>query len=112
MKTEELINNSFILLTFDSSAILQAIRLKKRIITVRSKLFFHGKKYNSDLYAERIGLKSIDINKKTKIDKNKLLIELDKNVKKYDNFLKKYASSSIRTSGSKQIINIIKERYF
>ena len=43
MKTEELINNSFMVLAFDSSAILQALRLKKKIISIRSNLFFQGK---------------------------------------------------------------------
>ena len=46
------------------------------------------------------------------VNRENFIKSLDKNVKKYDNFLKKYASSSIRASGSTQIINIIKERYF
>ena len=112
MKTEELINNSFLVLFFDSSAILQAIKLKKKIIAIRSNLFFQGKKYNSDLYAERIGLKKIDITKKLNINKNKLLEELNKNVKNYDNYLNKYASANISEKGSIEILNYIKSNYF
>ena len=112
MKTEELIRNSFIVVFFDSSAILQAIKLKKKIIAIRSKLFFQGKKYNSDLYADRIELKRIDIFKKINLSKSKLLIELNKNVKKYDNYLREYSSSNFSESGSKQIIKLIKSRYF
>ena len=112
MKTEELIRDSFLVLSYDSSAILQAIKLKKKIIAIRSKLFFGGKRYNSDLYADRIGLKRIDIFKKINLNKNKLLIELNKNVKKYDNYLREYSSSNISESGSKQVIRLIKERYF
>ena len=107
MKTEELINNSFLVVFFDSSAILQAIKLKKKIIAIRSNLFFGGKKYNSDLYAERIGLKKIDITKKLNINKNKLLEELSKNVKNYDNYLNKYSSANISESGSIEILNYI-----
>ena len=112
MKTEELINNSFLVLFFDSSAILQAIKLKKKIIAIRSNLFFQGKKYNSDLYEERIGLKKIDITKKLNINKNKLLEELNKNVKNYDNYLNKYASANIPGKGSIEILNYIKSNYF
>ncbi len=112
MKTEELISNSFIILFFDSSAILQALRLKKKIISVRSKLFFQGKKYNSDLYSERVGLKTVNIDEDIKFDKNKLIKELEKNVEKYEDYLKKYSSNDISMSGSKQIIDIIKKRYF
>ena len=112
MKTEELINNSFMVLAFDSSAILQALRLKKKIISIRSNLFFQGKKYNSDLYAERVGLKTINIDEDIKFDKKQLIKELEKNVGKYEHYLNKYSSKNISMSGSKQIISIIKKRYF
>ena len=42
MKTEELINNSFMVLAFDSSAILQALRLKK--LFQLDQIYFSRKK--------------------------------------------------------------------
>ena len=100
------------MVSFDSSAILQAIKLKKRIITIQSKLFFGGKRYNSDLYADRAGLKKINIFKKNNIDKKKLSLELKKNLKNYDKYLQKYSSSNLEEHGSNKIIRIIKKRYF
>ena len=94
-KTEELIKKSFLVLCFDSSAILQAIKLKKKIIAIRSKLFFGGKKYNSDLYSERIGLKTLNINEKIILNKKKLLNELNSNIKKYDKYLNEYSSANV-----------------
>ena len=70
------------------------------------------KKYNSDLYSERVGLKTVNIDEDIKLDKNKLIKELEKNVEKYEDYLKKYSSNDISMSGSKQIISIIKKRYF
>ena len=76
MKTEELINNSFMVLAFDSSAILQALRLKK--LFQLDQIYFSRKKYNSDLYAERVGLKTINIDEDIKFDKKQLIKELEK----------------------------------
>lgn len=111
-KTNQLLKDSFLVVSFDSSAILQAIKLKKRIITIQSKLFFGGKRYNSDLYADRAGLKKINIFKKNNIDKKKLSLELKKNLKNYDKYLQKYSSSNLEEHGSNKIIRIIKKRYF
>lgn len=113
MKTNELIEKSFLITFFDSSAILHAIKLKKKILSIRSDLFYGGKKYNSDLYANLIGTKKVNISKNIYIDKTKFLKEVESKIKNYDKYLRNYASfdNTIET-GSEKIIKYINSRYF
>ena len=113
MKTNELIEKSFLITFFDSSAILHAIKLKKKIISLRSDLFYGGKNYNSDLYANLIGTKKINISQDFNIHKTKFLQEVKSRIKNYDRYLKTYASfdNTIET-GSERIIGYIKKKYF
>jgi hypothetical protein len=111
-RTQKLIQNAFIITFFSSSAILPAIHWGKRIIAIRSKLFFQGKKYTSDLYADIIKIKKIDLWKNNKIDKNKFIKDLDKRIKNYKNYEKDYSSSILSQSGSSQILDYIKFNYF
>lgn len=113
MKTNELIEKSFLITFFDSSAILHAIKLKKKILSIRSDLFYGGKKYNSDLYANLIGTKKVNISKNIYIDKTKFLKEVKSKIKNYDKYLRTYASfdNTIET-GSEKIIKYINSRYF
>ena len=78
----------------------------------RKSEFIGGKKYKSDLYAERIGLKKIDIFKNQKIEKLKFLNDLNNRIKYYDRYLKVYSSSNLKTSGSKFILQYIESNYF
>ena len=113
MKTNELIEKSFLITFFDSSAILHAIKLKKKIISIRSDLFYGGKKYNSDLYANLIGTKKVNISKNIDVDKKKFLKEVKSKIKNYDKYLRTYASfdNTIET-GAEKIIKYINSRYF
>lgn len=113
MKTNELIEKSFLITFFDSSAILHAIKLKKKIISLRSDLFYGGKKYNSDLYANLIGTKKVNISQNLDIDKTKFLQEVKSKIRNYDKYLKTYASFDNTTvTGSEKIIDYIKKKYF
>ena len=112
-KTKDLIQKSFLVLFFDSSSIINAIVLKKKIISLRSDLFKEkGKKYSSELYADRINLKTMDLSDKININGKLLIKDLNSRLKYYDKYLNKYASSNLKTSGNKEIIKIIKSRYF
>ena len=111
LKTKELIKKSLFVLFFDSSAILDAVYLKKTILCLRSNIF-KQKKYNSDLYKNLLKLKSIDINEKSLNYENLINNELKRKKTIYDYYLKKYTSSDIKTSGADHILEIIKKRYF
>ncbi|MDA7449953.1 hypothetical protein N8822_01200 [Candidatus Pelagibacter ubique] len=113
-QTKKLIENSFIVTFFDSSAILYALNLNKKILSIRSKLFYHGKKYNSDLYSDLINLKKIDIDKKKYLHLGKInfLNELNEKKKNYKKYLNIYSSNNLKISGTKVIIDYINSNFF
>jgi hypothetical protein len=111
MQTTNYIKKSFLVLFFDSSAILPAFILKKKIICVQADLF-KGRRYNSDLYKDYLDLKSLNINDDLKINKNKFIKDLNNKTKYYKNHLNNYSASNLAQSGSENIINHIKRRYF
>ena len=110
-RTEKLIQKSFLVLDFGSSAIINAVVFKKKIISLKSELF-KEKKYLSDVYSKALNLKVINIYKKIKINKGPLIKDLKSRFKYYDKYLKKYAASGQKISGNKEIIKVIKSRYF
>ena len=111
MQTKEYINKSFLVTFFDSSAILQAFILKKKVICIQADLF-KGRKYNSDLYRSYLDLKFLNTNDDLKIDKNDFIKDLKDKTKYYKNYLNKYSASNLSLSGSEEIISHIKRRYF
>ena len=60
-KTRNLIYNASLVLFFESSAILDAVILKKPIITLKSKYLDHNSSRGSDRYAKHIGILQLDI---------------------------------------------------
>ena len=89
-KTKELIRSASIILFFDTSAIIPAFVLKKKVICLRADLF-KGKRYNSDLYKGLLNLKSLKINTDLKsLDKKKFLNDLEKRTKSYKKYLNNY----------------------
>ena len=78
-------------------------------------MFYHGKKYNSDLYSDLLNLKKIDIDKKDEylnLNKKDFLNELIKNKKNYKKYLNIYSSNNLKTSGTTTIINYINSNFF
>ena len=70
------------------------------------------KKYDSDSYKENINFKAINIFKKININSKTLIKNLNSRLKFYDKYLTKFAASNLKTSGNKEIVRIIKSRYF
>ena len=110
-KTKELIKSAFLVLFFDTSAILPAFILKKKVVSLRSKLF-KGKRYNSDLYKGLLKLKSLRIDKKLSLNKGDFLKDLSRRTKFYGKYLNNYTSSNLNLSGTEAIIKFIKKKYF
>ena len=95
-KTRELIFNSEIILFFDSSAIIPAFLLDKKIINIQTKLMGNWMYFRSKLYSKQINLVNYNLDEKKiffknkEIKKSKLLkhmIIAKKNYKNY--FIKK-----------------------
>jgi hypothetical protein len=110
-KTKKLIQNSFLILDFGSTAIVDAVVLKKRILSLRSELF-KEKKYHSDVHSRVLNLKTLNIYKKVDFDGKILIKDLNSRIKYYDKYLKKFASSNLKVSGNKEIVRILKSKYF
>ena len=111
-KTGENILNSFLVLFFDSSAIIDAIILKKRIITLQSDFLGKVMKGASDKYKNQVGILQFNIKDDEKInDKEELVKILNKNINNYENYISKNIKPDTNELGYKKIIRILKEKY-
>ena len=111
-KTKYFIDRSFIVLFYDSSAIVDAIVNKKKIISLKSDLY-KGEKNMTETITDIIPFKSVDIsNTKFFSKKNKIIKELNNKISLYDNYLNDYASKNLNEFGSQKIIDIINKKYF
>ena len=111
-QTKYFIDRSFVVLFYDSSAIVDAMVSKKKIISLKSDLY-KGKKHMTNTITDIIPFKSINIsNNKIVLNKSKLINELNKKISLYDNYLNDYASKNLSEIGSQKIIDIINLRYF
>lgn len=110
-KTKELIKSAYLILFFDTSAILPAFILKKKVICLRANLF-KGKRYNSDLYKDLLKLKSLKIDRKITFNKKKFIKDLNNRTKSYEKYLNNYTSSNLNLSGTESILKYIRKRYF
>ena len=112
-KTRENILKSSIVLFFESSAIIDAIILKKKIITLHSDYLDPQIKDGGDRYKNEVGILQLNTNETDKlINKEKLLKTLENNISNYDNYIKKSIKPDTDEMGSSKIIRIIKENYF
>ena len=99
------------IITFhESSAIVDALLIKKKIISLKTELL--GKYYynRTKLYSDSLNLFSIDIDKpinKSKITKNKILEKLRSNQKKLNNYIDTHIKTDGKTHPSEKIVNVI-----
>ena len=105
-KTREYIYKSFIVLFFESSAIIDAIILNKIVLSINSEILDINQKIANHKYVKDLGLTVLDIDKNDKhIKINKKLI-----FKKYSNFLNKYIiPDKSKNLGYKKVIYTIKK---
>jgi hypothetical protein len=112
LSTDEEIANSRIVIFCLSSAILNAILLKKKIININSKYLGEYMSNINRQYVEALGLVSINIDKKSKIIKKKLDSCLEASIKKYDNYIKNKLNADGTQMASKKITEFIYKKYF
>jgi hypothetical protein len=110
-RTKEFIAKSYMVLFYDSSSILDAMALKKRIIALRTDLLF-GHKHISDSYTDIISFKKLNLSKEIKINKNKLILELNNKIILYNKYFNVYASADLKNKGDEEIIRTINKRFF
>ena len=100
--TEKYIEMSHVVLQYNSSAILCAIKHNKKIISVQAEVF-KGIKYSSSIYQERLGTEVITLKKEYTINRDKLIKQLNKRVKNYSNYKKLYFGIENKNLSSKDI---------
>ena len=91
----------------ESSSIIQAILLKKKIINLQGKTLGNYVNSRCNLYANPLGLKKIDIDKYIIEDNNLILKELNKSILNYDDYIKKNIINDKSKTGIKQIIDYL-----
>ena len=111
-QTRENVFKAFIVLFHDSSAVIDAILLKKKIITLTSSLMDQNQIDGIDAYVNRIGMLKLGIDNKMKINKDDLLLKLEENTENYSNYIKSTIAPDGNNIGYEKIIKIIKERFF
>ena len=105
-RTPYYVYKSYIVCFLDSSALFDAILLKKRIISINSNII--GKNYfrRNNIYKELLNLFQHNIDKKFTLSKDELNTRLNKIRKKnYNKFIKNHLSYYKKTLGSDQIMD-------
>ena len=111
-QTKENVYNAFLVLFIESSAIVDAIFLKKRILSLVSNFIGENVINHGSVWVKKAGLLSINIENEIKIDKNELSSKLDDVKKKYSNYIKSYLAPDGNNIGCEKIIKTLKERFF
>lgn len=106
-KTDEYIRKAFMVIFHESSSIIQAIMLKKRIICLDGKLLGSFINSRCNLYAEPLKLKKFDV-ENFYIDNEKMLVkELDNATMNYDDYINQNIVSKKSVLGIDQILEYL-----
>jgi len=111
-QTRENILKAFIVFFFESSAIIDAILLKKKIINLHSDIFDKNQVNINQKLSREIGILNINIKDEVFTKKDDLLLQLDNITEKYSNHVKTYIAPDGNNLGYEKIIKTIKERFF
>ena len=111
-KTRDFISKAFLVTHFDSSAITDAIFLKKRVMSLESNYMSQNEKIHSRYYSTKVGYLHQNLEDDYNFDKDEMLKILNSNIINYDNFIKKFHIIDPNESGTKKIVRIIKDRFF
>ena len=111
-KTRENVFKAFIVLFHDSSAVIDAILLKKKIIALTSNFMDQNQIEGIDGYVNRVGMLKMGIDNEMKINKDDLLLKLEENTENYSNFIKSRIAPDGSNIGYEKIIKTLKKRFF
>ena len=111
-KTMEYIYKSFLVTVFDSSSIVDAILLKKRVIGLTSDFVGINEKQQWLSCANSFGFIQLNIKKDILKNKNIILEETEKKILGYDNYVPNYHCFDKKVSGYSKITNTLKKEFF
>jgi hypothetical protein len=106
-QTREKIIESFLVLFFESTAIIDAILLKKNIITIYSKFMDSSVKSASNYYKDNIGIIQIKLENKIVINKIELEKELNSSKTTFNKFISNYVAIDEKNLGYEKIIKYL-----
>lgn len=104
-RTREYIKKAFIVIFHESSSVIDAIFLKKKIIMLSSETMGSYLSEKISSYKKKIKLYLYNLDKQKTINKKKLLIDLNK--RKYNKFIRENINSNKETPGRITIIEEI-----
>jgi len=112
-KTSEYIYKSYLATVFDSSAVTDAILLKKRIIGLTSEYMCPSSQKRTELNAQRFGFMTVNVKKIASLDKNKVLSEIERRIPGYESYIKNFHTiNNPKVLGVDQIVETIKKKFF
>ena len=111
-KTKENIYKSFIVLFFETSAIIDAFLLRKKMITISSKIMDQNQIDGGMHYHDQAGVININIDQNLNLKKDDFLKQLDEAIKKYDSYINEYITPDGQQLGYKKVIKVLKDKYF
>ena len=99
-------------LFFDSSAIVDGILLKKKIVTLISDILGRLSKDGSNKYSNLVGFYQFNLNEIDNFQDTKVVAEAEKRILLYDKYIFQNISPDGKNLGYKKIIETIKKRFF
>ena len=110
-KTDYFIRKAFIYVGFSSSAIVDAIFLKKKIMCLDSVLMGKHHQFTNNSYPSAVGILKYSLDRNTPIDKKKLLKDLNNRIKYYDRYIKNKLVVDKSNIGVEKISKYLKKNY-
>lgn len=110
-KTQERIFSASAVIFHESSPIIDAIYLKKKIIALETDLFGTYFSNRIDLYKKELNLFSVKLGEDFKLTKDKILQNCNISVSKYDNYINKNLYSDSDELGEDKIVRVL-QNYF
>ena len=113
-QTRKYICKAFLVLFFESSAIIDAILMNKKIITLTSNFLDENMDRGSLLYHKKVGifLMNIQDNIITSSNKDEIISTLYNSKKKYSDYIKSNVAPDGDRLGYEKVIKVLKNRFF
>ena len=111
-KTSEYIYKAFLVTAFDSSAVTEAVLLKKRLLGVTSNYMSQNEINHAKVNPKRFGYPSLNTEKDYNFNKEELLEKLNNSISNYDKHINKYHCITPNKKGTEEIIRTIKTEFF
>ena len=111
-ETGENILKSSLVIFFETSAIIDAIIFKKKLLTLYSNFISSTFKTGADRYVNKLSILQININDIDKLeDYNKINSDLEKSTLNYDKYIKENIKPDTDEAGHLKIIRVLKKEY-